>query len=110
MTWRLNSVRIYVEDDSGWIPTPRKGLINILDSTTTNVHMAGREAHKRSITCVVFSGFYANILPVAALGTVTFEDDAGAETDVTVLDMAPERLYDFHDKKVHRVKIELMEV
>ena len=110
MTWKLNGVRIYVEDDSGWIPTPRKGLINILNSTNTIVHQAGREAHTRSLTFVIFSGYYASILPITALGTVTLEDDSATETDVTVLDMKPERLYDYLDRKIHRVKVELMEI
>ena len=110
MTWRLNGVRIYVEDDSGWVPTPRKGLINILNSNNTIVHQAGREAHTRSLSFVVFSGYYASILPITAMGTVTLEDDSGTETDITVLDMKSERLYDYHDRKVHKVKIELMEI
>lgn len=110
MTWRLNSVRIYVEDDSGWNPTPRKGLINILNSNNTIVHQAGREAHKRSISFVVFSGYYNSILPITAMGTVVFEDDAGTQTNVTVLSMSAERLYDYHDRKIHRVKVELMEI
>jgi hypothetical protein len=109
MTWRLNGVRIYVEDDSGWQPNPRKGEINLLDTEYTIVHHAGRESHRRELGFVVFSGYYENILPLANMDSISLEDDEGATTDVTVISLTPERLYDYLDRNIHRVKVELLQ-
>ena len=106
--WKLNDVIVYVEDDSGWKPTPRKGMINLLDTDYTIIHTAGRESHQRDLTFVVFSGFTTSILPLADDASVNLLDDEGNTTAVTILDLQPERLYDYHDRKVHRVKISVI--
>ena len=110
MTWKLGGIRIYVEDDSGWKPTLRKDTINLLDTTSSILQTAGRESHRRDLQFVVFSGFANNILPLADDITVLFEDDDDLETTVSIMSMSPERLYDYNDRKVHRVKVELMEI
>jgi hypothetical protein len=109
MTWKLDGVRIYVEEDSGWKSTARKGEINLLNTNYTIVHTLGRESYRRELQFVVFSGYYESILPIEAKSSVVFEDDDGVTTNVTVINMEPERLYSFHDRKIHRVRVELMQ-
>lgn len=110
MTWKLSGIRIYVENDSGWKPIPRKATINLLDTTSSILQTAGRESHRRELQFVVFSGFANNILPLASENSVTLEDDDDVETTVSILNMSPERLYDYHDREVHRIKVELLEI
>lgn len=110
MTWRLDGVRVYVEDDSGWKSTPRKGTIELLDTNYSILQTAGRASYRRDLQFVVFSGYAESILPMAALDSVTLEDDDGIETLISVMSLNPTRLYDYHDRLVHRVKAELMVV
>ena len=110
MTWQLNGVRIYVESDSGWKPTARKGVIELLDTTSSILQTAGRQSHRRDLQFVVFSGYSTSILPIATLGTVTLVDNFGTSTSVSVMNMSPERLYDYNNRDIHRVKVELMEI
>lgn len=108
MSWYLDSIRIYVEDDSGWIPQPRKGEIDLLDTNYTIIHTAGNRSYRRTITFVVFENYETSILPIAAKASVAFVDDSGTSTDVSVLSFSPERLYDYLGQKIFRVKAELI--
>ena len=91
MAWFLDGVRVYVEKDSGWDHAPRIGEINILDSSQTIIHTAGRPSYTRDIVFVVFSGYHASILPIVNGPLVS---DQGAEGDVVVKNMSAERLQD----------------
>ena len=91
MAWTLDAVRIYVEKDSGWAHDPRIGEINILDSSQTIIHTAGRPSYTRDITFVVFSGYHASIIPITDGALVS---DQGAEGDVIVKSCSAERLQD----------------
>ena len=108
MTWKLGGIRIYVENDSGWKPTPRKATIELLDTMYSILQTSGRESHRRDLQFVVFSGFTNSILPLISEDSITLEDDEAVETDVTILDMSTERLYDYLNRKIHRVKVELL--
>jgi len=110
MTWKLGGIRIYVEDDSGWKATPRKGTIELLDTNYSILQTAGRESYRRELNFIVFSGYAVGILPLAVEDSVTLEDDEGNETTVSIMNLTPSRLYDYKDRKVHRVKAELMVV
>jgi hypothetical protein len=111
MTWKLGGVRIYVEEDSGWKSEPRRGTIDLLDTDYTIIHDAGTRSLQRDITFVVFSGYYNDIMPLVASGTILFEDDDGTTTNVAIMnDLSPTRLYDYFDRKIHRVKASLMKV
>lgn len=91
MAWFLDGVRVYVEKDSGWDHDPRIGEINILDSSQTIIHTAGRPSYTRDIVFVVFSGYHASILPITGGALVS---DQGAEGDVIVKSCGAERLQD----------------
>ena len=108
MTWKLNGIRVYVEDDSGWNSTPRKGTIELLDTSYSIIQTAGRESYKRELSFVVFSGYVANILPLAVEDSITLEDDDGVITNVSIMGLNATRLYDYDDRKVHRVKLDLL--
>ena len=111
MDWKLGGVRIYVEEDSGWRSEPRRGTIDLLDTSSTIIHNAGTRSLQRDITFVVFSGYYASIMPLVAETSVVFEDDEGATANVVIMDdLSPSRLYDYFDRKIHRVKTKLMKV
>ena len=108
MTWKLGGVRIYVEEDSGWKPTPRKATIELIDTVYSIIQTAGRQSHRRDLQFVVFSGYAASILPLAVEDTITLEDDDGNETDITIMNLTPTRLYDYNGRLIHRVKVELL--
>lgn len=91
MAWTLDGHRIFVEKDSGWDHAPRIGEINVLDSSQTIIHTAGRPSYTRDITFVVFSGYHATILPITGGALVS---DQGAEGDVIVKSCGAERLQD----------------
>ena len=110
MTWKLNGVRVYVEDDSGWISSPRKGTIELLDTNYSIIQTAGRESYKRELSFVVFSGYATSILPLAVEDSITFEDDEGTSTNVSIMNLSATRLYSYHDRKIHRVKADFMVV
>lgn len=108
MPWTIGSVRIYVEKDSGWETTPRLSEINVLDSTQTIFHDAGRPSYTRSLQFVVFSGYFANILPLADGTLQPLTSDYGAEGDVMIRDLKPTRLQDIgRATRVHRVQMEV---
>jgi hypothetical protein len=113
MTWKLGGNRIYVEKDSGWIPIPRKGQIDLLDTSYSILHTAGRESLKREITFVVFSGYESNILPLVDDTSVSFEDGDGDTYTVSIMDKPNvSRVYNYRDSfdgtKVYRISMQLM--
>lgn len=108
--WKLNNVRIYVEKDSGWYCTPRKGTVELLDTNSSILHTAGRPSFRRDITFVFFGDIDTNILPMIAANTVSLEDDAGSVTTVSIMDFKSERLYDFKLRKIYRCNISLLQV
>lgn len=110
MAWYLNGVRIYVEEDSNWTVEPRKGTIELLDTNYSIIHTAGRPSYDREVTFVVFSGYYASILPLVSSGTVTFTDDNDVQTNVTIMKAPATRLYDYQGKEVFRVNATLKQV
>lgn len=106
MAWTLDGVRIYVEKDSGWDHAPRIGEINILDSSQTIIHTAGRPSYTRDIVFVVFSGYHASVLPITDGALVS---DQGAEGDVVVKSCSAERLQDIkRTAAVFRVTMSLV--
>lgn len=108
MTYKINNTRIYVEKDSGWQYKPRKGTVELLDTNYSIIHTAGRPSYSRSITFVVFSGYANDILPIANMTSVNFEDSAGTVTAVSVMDFKPEKLYDYFNRDIYRVSMELL--
>ncbi|GAH04230.1 unnamed protein product [marine sediment metagenome] len=94
MPWTIAGIRIYVEKDTGWETTPRLAEINILDSFQTIVHEAGRPSYTRSLGFVVFSGYFANIAPLADGVAHALVSDQGAEGDVFIKSLKPTRLLD----------------
>lgn len=108
MPWTIGGVRIYTEKDSGWETTPRLPEINILDSTQTIFHDAGRPSYTRSLQFVVFSGYFANIIPLANGAVQALVSDFGAEGDVMIRSLKPTRLQDIsRATRVHRVQMEI---
>lgn len=106
MSWYLDGQRIYVEKDSGWAHNPRLGEINVLDSTQTIIHTAGRPSYTRQLTFVVFSGYHDNILPITD-GILL--SDQGNEGEVIVKSMKGERLMDIsRTTAVFRCTVELI--
>lgn len=106
MAWYLDGHRIYVEKDSGWAHAPRIGEINILDSSQTIIHTAGRPSYTRDIVFVIFSGYHASILPITDGALVS---DQGAEGDVVVKGCDAERLQDIkRTTAVFRVTMSLV--
>ena len=110
MSFFLNGVRIYVEEDSSWKTEPRKGTIELLDTEYSIIHTAGRPSYDREITFVVFSGYLASILPTLTIASVNFTDDTPTTTAVTVMKLSPTRLYDYQGREVFRVSATLKEV
>ena len=110
MTWKLNGTRVYVEKDSGWISQARKGTIELIDTNSSILQTGGRQSYRRNLQFVVFTGYYNDIVPLEASGTITLEDDWGTVTNVSIMNMSPERLYDYLGRDIHRVKVELMEI
>lgn len=108
MTHKINNVRIYVEKDSGWQYRPRKGTVELLDTDYSIIHTAGRPSYSRSITFVVFSGYATDILPVANMTSVNYEDIEGTVTAVSVMDFKSEKLYDYFGRDIYRVSMELL--
>lgn len=109
MAWTLGGERIYVEEDTGWVLTPRYGEIDILDSTQTILHYAGLPSKKRTITFVVFSGYHDNIIPLLDGTSKALVSDQGSEGNVYIKDVSAERLRDIsRTTEVHRVTMELM--
>jgi len=107
MAWYLNGVRIYVEEDTGWQHTPRLGEIDVLDSTQTIIHYAGRPSYTRQIVGVVFSGYHNNILPIVS-GILL--SDQGNEGMVIVKSCKGKRLQDIkRDTAVYRVTLDLIQ-
>lgn len=106
--WHLDDIRIYVEKDSGWKVDPRRGKIDVLDSTQTIVHCAGRPGYTRSIQFVVFSGYFNQILPMAELCSgVELCSDIGIQGYIIVDSFNPERLQALnHPNPVYRVTME----
>ncbi len=108
--WKLDDTRIYVEKDSGWYCTPRKGTVELLDTEYSIIHTAGRPSYKRDLTFVVFSGYYTEILPKLSVDSVTLLETGGSTTSVSILEMRPERLYDYLGREIFRVDANLIEV
>lgn len=108
--WKLNNARIYVEKDSGWYCTPRKGTVELLDTSSSILHTAGRPSYRRDLSFVVFSGFASTILPLVSQDSITLEDDLGTSTTVSILDFKPERLYDYKLREIHRCNITVLQV
>jgi len=94
MAWFINAHRIYVEKDTGWQCQPRIGEIDVLDSIKTIIHTAGRPSYRRNITAVVFSGYAANILPLANGSGYPLLSDQGNEGNVVIKNLKGERLFD----------------
>jgi hypothetical protein len=110
MAWYLNNTRIYVEEDSGWKADPRKGTIELLDTNYSIIQSAGRPSYERDITFVVFSGYTTNILPIITTASIVLIDDSGTSTDVSIMKLAPTRLYDYSGREVFRVNTTLKQV
>jgi len=113
MAWFLDTVRVYVEKDSGWQTTPRVGEVNVLDSNETIIHCAGRPSYTRDITFVVFSGYFTNILPLAtcSVSGIALVSDQGAEGSIVIKNLKPDRLYDrSRTTPVYRVTMSCIKV
>jgi len=110
MTWYLNGVRIYVEEDSGFHAEPRKGTIELLDTEYSIIHTAGRPSYDREITFIVFSGYATSILPLLTEASIVFKDDADVETNVSLMKAPGTRLYDFSGREIFRVNALLKQV
>jgi len=109
MAWYLGGVRIYVEKDSDWQVDPRLGMIDVLDSSQTIVHHAGRPSYLRSLTFVVFSGYQENILPLATGSGIPLVSDQGAQGNVIVKNFKADRILDISRiTPVYRVTTELI--
>lgn len=109
MPWTIEGVRIYVEEDTDWICVPRIGEINVLDSTETIIHRAGRPSYTRTIQFVVFSGYQANILPLCVASGITLVSDQGGQGDVWIKSAKAKRLLDTSRvTPVYRVTMELI--
>lgn len=114
MAWTLGGIRIYTEKDTGWQAEPRIGEIDVLDSNETILHCAGRPSYRRTITFVVFSGYHANIIPLASClvysGGVALISDQGAEGLVQIKSLKADRLFDTsRTTPVFRVTCELIQ-
>ncbi len=94
MAWYIDGKRVYVTSDTGWQVVPRQGDINILNSSQTIVHFAGRESYKRALVFVVFSGYAANILTLPVDSAVPLISDQGAEGDVVIRSIKSKRMTD----------------
>lgn len=110
MSWTLDGHRIYVEKDSGWYYTPRKGTVELLDTDYSILHTAGNPSYRRDLTFVVFENFETDILPLAAEATVTLIDDTSTSSNVSILEFKSERLYDYKLRKIYRVNITVIQV
>ena len=109
MSWTINGVRIYVEDDTDWQWTPRIGEINVLDSSETIVHHAGRPSYTRTLQFVVFSGYHANILTLPSGTAMPLVSDQGNQGDVIIKSVKAKRLLDISRvTPVYRVTMELL--
>ncbi len=108
--WKLNETRVYMEKDSGWYCEPRKGTVELLDTSSSILHTAGRPSYRRDLTFVTFSGFSTDVLPLVDDDTVTLEDDLGNTTSVSILNFKPERLYDYKLREIHRCNITVIQV
>jgi len=108
--WFIESVRIYVEEDSGLLTTPRIGKIDVLDSNQTILHHAGRPSYTRTLTFVVFSGYHAAVLPLAdgAAKTLTSYDETN-EGDYIITSLKGKRLQDIsRTTRVFRITMDLV--
>jgi len=109
MAWTLDGVRIFVEKDTDWQTEPRLGENDVLDSTQTQLHYAGRPSYRRTLTFVVFSGYQANILPLADGVVKALVSDISAQGDVVVMSFKADRILDTsRDTAVYRVTAELV--
>lgn len=110
MAWYIHGQRIYVEKDTGWQASPRRGEIDVLDSTQTLIHCAGRPSYKRTLTFVLFSGYHANILPLADICSgIPLISDQGAEGDVYIMNLKADRIFDTsRTTPVFRITAELL--
>jgi len=109
MAWTINGVTIHVEEDSDWKWTPRIGEINVLDSTQTLIHHAGRPSYTRTLQFVVFSGYQENILTLPSGQVVPLVSDLGAQGNVTIKSVSAKRLLDIsRNTGVYRCTMEII--
>jgi len=111
MAWTLDGQRIYVEKDTGWQLQPRIGEIDVLDSTETLYHYAGKPSPTRTLVFVVLSGYHTNIYPLADGTGKALVSDQGAEGSVIIKNIKADRLQDIkRADAVFRVTTELKKV
>jgi len=110
MAWTLGGVRIYVEEDTGWLRSRRQAKIEVLDSNKTIVHDAGRPSDRREITFVMFSGYENSVLPLLSGSGVELVSDQGSQGNVIIMgEPSTTRLRAInYDTPVYRVTMELM--
>ncbi len=107
----LADVTIYIEQDSGWIATPRYALLDILDSTETTTHFLSSPSNRRTITGTILSdtGDYDALVTAArnhVSVTLTTDIDSGT---VYILSVGANRIQNIGAVDVHRFTAELME-
>ncbi len=109
MAWYLDGTRIYVEEDTGWIPKVRLGELNILDSTQTVIHKIGVGSYTRTLQFVVFDAYKVWLLDNALLTTVPLISDQGAEGNVEIKSISADRIQALnYAGPVSRITVELV--
>lgn len=108
MAWTIAGKRIFVEKDTGWQTQPRQGKIDVLDSNQTIIHGAGRPSYTRTLVFIVFSGYEADILPLADNTAKALISDQGAQGDVIITNLRGDRLQDIkRTTPVYRITMEI---
>jgi len=110
MAWTYGGVRIYVEEDTGILRGRRQARIEVLDSTQTAVHDAGRPSDRRELTFVMFSGYENNFLPLANGSGHALVSDEGSQGNWIIMgEPGANRVRALnYDTSVYRVTMELM--
>ena len=107
----LAGVTIHLEQDTGWIATPKYALLDPLDSTATTVHYISSPSNRRNVSGTIRSdeGNYDTIVTAARAHTsVSLVTDVDTAT-VYILTVSAQRIQNVGATTYYRFSAELME-
>jgi hypothetical protein len=112
----LAGVTLYLEQDTGWVSTPRFAALDVLDSTSTSLHYLSAPSSRRSITGTILGspGDYDSLVTAArAHVAVSFVGDVDSG-QCYILNISGQRAQNVAEASasanfVMRVTAELME-
>jgi len=104
----LGGYTVYLEQDTGWVSSPRFALLDPLDSTETTIHKLSVPSNRRTIAGTVKNNYGSLEALGDAAAEIAFTTDDGSGGQCYILTISGQRIQNIGDDVWYRFTAELI--